>query len=355
MASDQWRGLPRVSGNGPGRVRADVEPHGSGQLERLGKFGAADRPDGDGAHVNHRREELDRLIAAASRFACNVLLVGETGSGKEVVAREIHLRSDRRAGPFVAADCTTLSATLIESLLFGHERGAFTGAVHASKGLARAADGGTLFLDEIGELPAEGQAKLLRLLQERVVMPVGATAPIRVDVRIIAATHRDLWSMVPVHRFREDLLYRLEVLRITLSPLRERLGELPRLTQELLERIAATHGMPPLSISPDAETCLAGHSWPGNVRELGNCLERAAILSPDGIIRPEHLPPQIAGAGVTTPRRFREELWQREEVALRDALNRAKGNKALAATLLGIHRKQLYRMLERHSPPTATA
>jgi DNA-binding NtrC family response regulator len=293
-----------------------------------------------------------------------VLLIGETGTGKEVVARQIHARSARCGRPFVAADCTTLTPNLFESILFGHERGAFTGAVAPAKGLVRAADGGTLFLDEIGELPAEGQAKLLRVLQERQVLPVGATTPIDVNVRVIAATHRDLWAMVHEHTFREDLLYRLEVLRIELRPLRERLHELPRLTETLLERISAAHDLGPLAVDGDATARMLLYHWPGNVRELANCLERAAILSPDGVIRVEDLPPHVqgaagqgaAGAIAARPKAFRDELWRHEEQVLADALARAKGNKALAAALLGIHRKQLYRLLARHpAAPTATA
>lgn len=365
MAPDSLRGAPRGPGGRSGAGRSQGEPQGSGSnddtIERdSGRIPIARQQARHVApHADAAGQELERLIAAASRFACNVLLIGETGTGKEVVARQIHARSARCARPFVAADCTTLTPNLFESILFGHEKGAFTGAIAPAKGLVRAADGGTLFLDEIGELPAEGQAKLLRVLQERQVLPVGATTPVDVNVRIIAATHRDLWTMVHEHAFREDLLYRLEVLRIELRPLRERLHELPRLTETLLERIAATHELGPLAVDGDATARMLVHHWPGNVRELANCLERAAILSPDGVIRIEHLPPNVqgaAGAVAARPKAFRDELWQHEEEALADALARAKGNKALAAALLGIHRKQLYRLLARHpAAPSATA
>ncbi|MBX3382562.1 MAG: sigma 54-interacting transcriptional regulator [Phycisphaeraceae bacterium] len=282
------------------------------------------------------------LLLLAAGFPSTVLLHGESGTGKELAARAIHELSPRSAAPFVTVDCTVLTETLFESILFGHERGSFSGAIASTTGLVRAADGGTLFLDEIGELPAPEQAKLLRLLQERTVLPVGGTRPIPVDVRVVAATHRDLPAMVLDGRFRADLYYRLDVVRITLPSLRDHASDIPLIAAAILRRLNTLLGVS-RALSPAAVDTLMLHAWPGNVRQLAACLERAAVTCRGDTIEPRdlglpHLEPVIS----TQP------LLKRSAAeAVRFALAEANGNRAAAARRLGIGRAQLYRMIDR--------
>jgi DNA-binding NtrC family response regulator len=229
------------------------------------------------------REVFTRLLKVAPTDA-TVLITGESGTGKELVARAIHEHSKRRGAALVNVNCAAVPDTLLESELFGHERGAFTGATNTHVGLVEAASGGTLFLDEIGELPANAQARLLRVLQDGEVRRVGATRTRRVDVRLIAATHRDLRTMVRAGSFREDLYHRLRVLDIVVPPLRMRGDDVARLAQHFLARRAGELGRRIMTLSQDAAAALRSHSWPGNVRELQNALERAAILCEDGVI-----------------------------------------------------------------------
>ncbi len=219
----------------------------------------------------------------------NVLILGESGTGKEVVARNIHYHSSRRGGPFVPINCGAIPAELLESELFGHEKGAFTGAITSRKGRFELAEGGTLFLDEIGDMPMSMQVKLLRVLQERCFERVGGNSTIKANVRVIAATHRDLESMIEDQRFREDLYYRLNVFPIEMPALKERKEDIPLLLQELMTRLEAEGGMP-ICFTPRSINSLMEHDWPGNVRELANLVERMVILYPNSLVDVNHLP-----------------------------------------------------------------
>jgi two-component system response regulator AtoC len=289
------------------------------------------------------RDLLGRIRAVAA-FDSTVLLHGESGTGKELVAKHIHAASPRAPGPFVPVDCTTLRDTLFESQLFGHVRGAFTGAESHSLGFVRSAEGGTLFLDEIAELAPALQAKLLRCLQERTVTPLGAATPVQVDVRIIAATHRDLRTMVRAGSFREDLYYRLNVVRLMIPPLRERGGDIPLLADHLLASLAEDCGLPRRTLSPQAAAAIEGHSWPGNVRELANTLERAVIVSRVEQIAPDDLPEEVLTRD-HAPSAPDLTLAAAERRAIEHALSITRGNKARASRLLAIDPRRLDRKL----------
>ncbi|MFY3743042.1 sigma-54-dependent transcriptional regulator [Anaeromyxobacter sp. Red801] len=289
-------------------------------------------------------------VAAAEQVAATdatVLLLGESGTGKSQLARLVHWRSKRAAGPLVEVHCAALPDTLLEGELFGHERGAFTGAAQRRPGHLAAADGGTLFLDEIGEIPPSTQVKLLRFLQDRSFVPLGATAPRTVDARVVAATNRDLAAAVAEGAFREDLYYRLDVFAIRVPPLRERREDvLP-----IAERHLAGHGVPPERLGPAARARLLERPWPGNVRELENALERALILAGDGEIRAEHVAPGAAPraggrAADVLVEGFGLDAFEREVIEA--ALERAGGNKTRAARLLGVTRRRLYSLLASH-------
>jgi formate hydrogenlyase transcriptional activator len=243
------------------------------------------RDDGEVAVDARMRAIFDRVVPLVARQDATVLLQGETGTGKEVVARRIHRLSPRARRPFLGVDCGAVPETLIESTLFGHERGAFTGAVKRHAGLFERAHGGTLLLDEVGELAPPTQVKLLRVLQEGEVLPVGGDRPLRVDVRVIAATHRDLEAMAEDGRFRRDLLYRLQVVPITLPPLRERRDDLAPLVAAILDKLARRMGRSAPRVAARTLTRLAAHRWPGNVRELQNVLERSLVLEPGPELR----------------------------------------------------------------------
>ncbi|MGX9417229.1 sigma-54 dependent transcriptional regulator [Vibrio sp. RC27] len=234
-------------------------------------------------------QEVRHLIEQVSPSEANVLILGESGTGKEVVARNIHYHSTRRGGPFVPINCGAIPGDLLESELFGHEKGAFTGALTARKGRFELADGGTLFLDEIGDMPMSMQVKLLRVLQERCFERVGGNTTIKVNVRVVAATHRHLETMIENESFREDLYYRLNVFPIEMPALKERKDDIPLLLQELLTRMQA-EGAQPIYFSPRAINSLMEHNWPGNVRELANLVERMIILYPNSLIDVNHLP-----------------------------------------------------------------
>jgi DNA-binding NtrC family response regulator len=231
-------------------------------------------------------EKVFTLIRKVAPTQTTVLIQGESGTGKELAARALHLMSPRASNPMISVNCAAIPESLIESELFGHEKGAFTGAVSARTGLIEAADGGSLFLDEIGELPAEAQARLLRVLQEGEIRKVGSTQSRQVDVRMIAATHRNLKAMTRTGGFREDLYYRLNVMQIRIPPLRERLPDILGLAQNFLHRQAEKMGKPSLNLTPEAMRALERHRWPGNVRELENAIERATILCDDDLITP---------------------------------------------------------------------
>jgi two-component system response regulator AtoC len=297
--------------------------------------------------------EVLELIERAAEFKSTVLLTGESGTGKEVLARAIHAQSPRRGEAFVAVNCAAIPEQLLESELFGHSRGAFTGADRARRGLFLEADGGTLFLDEIGELPPPLQAKLLRALQEEEVRPVGESKPRRVDVRVLAATARDLEREVQAGRFREDLFYRLDVLRVRVPPLRDRRQDIPLLVDHFLANFAISLGKPARELTEDALEKLVRYAWPGNVRELENVIERAVILSRGDRIGARDLPANVtapaheAPAGGAPEFSLREARRACETEAIGRALAATNGNRTHAARLLGIsHRALLYKLKE---------
>jgi DNA-binding NtrC family response regulator len=301
------------------------------------------------------RAALD-LLARVARTDSTVLLRGESGTGKDLFARALHVSSRRAAGPWVKVNCGAVPEALLESELFGHEKGAFTGAIRQKPGRFEDADGGTIFLDEIGELPLALQVKLLQVIEEKTFTRVGGNAPLTVDVRIVAATNRDLEAMVRERAFREDLFFRLNVFPIELPPLRQRPGDVPRLAAFFLER----HGVPAAHLGAAALEALERHAWPGNVRELENALERALILAGSDPIGVEHLsfargaaaaPAAVAGGApgwvpVIPPEGLSLEVLERELIV--QALERAAGNKSRAARLLGLTRRTLYSRMERH-------
>jgi DNA-binding NtrC family response regulator len=296
---------------------------------------------------------LDRIDTIAQSDA-PVLITGESGTGKELVARTLHERSVRRGKPFIAVNCAAFPETLLEAELFGHERGAFTGAVKRRDGRFKAADGGTLLLDEIAEVPLPAQAKLLRVLQEGTVEPLGTNESTHVDVRIISATHRNLRERIKENRFREDLYYRLNVLDIEIPPLRERRGDLPLLLQYFLARFTPA-GKPTPSISPRAWAVLSQYQFPGNVREFAHAIEHAVVLAGGGEIDVEHLPAGITGAAEGgsggAPGNLRSlgsALREFEKEYLLRALAQAGGKKMKAAEILGISRKNLWEKLRLH-------
>jgi DNA-binding NtrC family response regulator len=292
-------------------------------------------------------QAVGRLIDAVSQNRSTVLLTGESGTGKELVARTIHRRGPLAAAPFVAINCAGLSETLLDSQLFGHRRGAFTGAVSDHDGVFRAADGGTLLLDEVAEIPPTLQAKFLRAVQEREVTPLGSSRAVPVNVRLIAASNRDLEAEVRAGRFRADLFYRLNVVRIELPPLRERREDIPALVEHFVRRFSAEYQVAPKRIAPDALARLCEYDWPGNIRELENAIERAFAISRAEMITLADLPPGIAApaepaAGPVLP------LAEVERRAIAAALRQSGGNKNEAARLLGIDRQRLYRKIEKY-------
>jgi len=303
-----------------------------------------------------RSEAFQRMLALVARVApsrASVLLLGESGTGKELVARAIHEASPRAAKPLVAVDCSSLPETLFESELFGHERGAFTGAATSRGGLVEAASGGTLFLDEVGDIPLPMQVKLLRLLETGTYRRVGSTELRHTDIRVVSATHRDLDAMVADGRFREDLYYRLSTFPIVLPPLRERDGDVGLLATALLERVAVAR---PLRLSAAARQLLEGLPFPGNVRELRNLLERAMLLCDGDVLDAEHirqavatgrrpLPAQRSHASVPVADAHGD-LRSLESAALREAVARHTGSRAELARRLGISERSLYRKLK---------
>ena len=294
------------------------------------------------------REAIETAKKAAGSRS-TVLLLGESGTGKEVFARAIHEWSERSAEPFIAINCVGLAKDLLESELFGHEKGAFTGAHQLKKGKIELANGGTVFLDEVGDISAELQTKLLRFLQEREFERVGGTQPIRVDVRVIAATNRDLPSAVKEGRFREDLFYRLNVIPIVLPPLRDRREDIPVLAKYFLRRFAAETKKNVTDIVPDAEAGLVAYEWPGNVRELANVIERAVVLGEGPNITLEDLPPRIASSELGSPTdglSYRHAVDVARADVIRRALASTQGNRTAAARVLGLHKTHLLNLMK---------
>jgi two-component system response regulator AtoC len=315
-------------------------------------------------------QEVLRMVARLKDTRTPVLIYGESGTGKELVARAVHFRGAFAGRPFVAVDCGSLVPTLIESELFGYEKGAFTGALKSKQGLFQSADGGTVFLDEVGELPLELQAKLLRVLQEKEVRPVGSNQRVKVDVRVIAATNRDLEAAYKTGAFRKDLYFRLNVVTVHVPALRERRSDIPMLVHWFLERYAPGSGM---QVSSAALKSLMQYEWPGNVRELENCIERAVALGNGRMIDLSDLPPSIAAgsslsapiisvpadqSGTTGELAVAEplaaspsdtDLEDIERATIQRVFEQVKGDKALAGRMLGISRATLYRKLKRYN------
>ena len=298
-------------------------------------------------------QDVLRLISRLKDTRTPVLITGESGTGKELVARAIHFRGTFATRPFVAVDCGSLVPTLIESELFGYEKGAFTGALRAKQGLFQSASGGTIFLDEIGELPIEMQAKLLRVLQEKEVRPVGSNQKFKVDIRVIAATNRDLEAEYRNGTFRKDLYFRLNVVTVHLPCLRERRSDIPMLVHWFLDRYAP--GVP-IQVSHSAMKCLLQYDWPGNVRELENCIERAVALGDHHVLDVGDLPPTIASDSVasksvsaTTPPFTTNDLEDIERATIQRVFEQVNGDKVMAGKMLGISRATLYRKLKRYN------
>ena len=322
-----------------GRLRREVDDHRREKLQPL---------IGDSAGL---KRALQRLEKAGRSSTATVLIRGETGSGKGLLARYLHAHSARAEGPFVELNCSAIPEQLLESELYGHEKGAFTDAKRFKKGLFELSDGGTLFVDEIGEMTGGLQAKLLHVLETRTFRRVGGSADITVDVRVIAATHRDLARAVAEGRFREDLYFRLNVVPIEVPPLRERAGDIELLGQHFIDHFCRDLGRPPVRLHPEALRTMVAYAWPGNVRELKNVIERVVLLEAEDEIRPEHLPAELtrgpAGPAAVAPasRPFPpgvvRPLVEIERLAIEHALGVCEGNKTRAAQLLGISRQTL--------------
>ncbi len=289
---------------------------------------------------------LYNLIEQVSATNATVLILGESGVGKERVAHAIHYSSNRAEGPFVAVNCAALPESLIESELFGHEKGAFTGATMPRKGRFEAAERGTIFLDEIGDVPVTVQTKLLRVLQEKTFQRIGGNKTIKADVRIIAATNKDVQALMSEGKFREDLYYRLNVFPIVVPPLRDHTTDIMLLANHFVEKYSNEHEKKIVSISPKATDMLMRYNWPGNIRELENYIERAIILSTDGVIHSDHLPPNLRSADVTytietSAGRLRDIMADTERRIIIDELKRCNGNMARAARVLGVTERMI--------------
>ncbi|MEK7466538.1 MAG: sigma-54 dependent transcriptional regulator [Planctomycetota bacterium] len=293
-----------------------------------------------------RSKEILELAGKAAKSAATVLLLGESGTGKEVLAHEIHRRSPRAAGPFVAVNCVAIPETLLESELFGHEKGSFTGAVARRQGKVELAHHGTLFLDEIGDITAGFQAKLLRVLQERAFERVGGNETIHVDIRVVAATNRDLKTAVSEGKFREDLFYRLNVVSIPVPPLRDRRGDVRVLVQKFVAGAARESRRPAPKVPEEVMKILEAQPWPGNVRELKNVVERAVVLLEGDELTPGDLPAEMVTAGGSgTPGGFHDQVAEQRKQIVKDALERCSGNQTRAAELLGLQRTYLARLI----------
>lgn len=309
------------------RIRANLEKPQAWTQEIVGK--------------SKQIKNVLNLVRKIAGTETTVLLLGESGTGKEIIAREIHTRSRRARQKFITISCAALPETLLESELFGYKRGAFTGASADKDGLFKVADKGTFFLDEIGDMPASIQMKLLRFLEEKEIVPLGSTAPVKVDVRLIAATNKDLMNEVKMNRFREDLYYRLNVIPIVLPPLRQRREDIALLANHFLQSVCKRENLGERRLLKSTAELLNNYNWPGNVRELRHIIERAAILSESFYIKPEHLGlPQEKG----------ERLRDLEEAEIERVLKECNGNVSKAAKILGVGRATLYRKLrpQRH-------
>ncbi len=289
---------------------------------------------------------IQAIISRVARSDAGVLIEGESGTGKELIARAIHRQSPRRERAFATENCAALTESLIESELFGHVKGAFTGATRDRLGIFQLADGGTLFLDEIGEMSPSMQGKFLRVLQEGEVRPVGGRHVLRVDVRIVAATNRNLAELMQSGRFRQDLYYRLNVVRISIPALRERRDDIPNLVRHFMRKISQEQSLPEPRISPDVMTLLMSYCWPGNVRELENAIERAILMQRDSAIHIDGLPTEILDYCLSERRsEYGQLLKNEEQIMIEAALRKFSGDKSKTARSIGWNRPKLYRRL----------
>jgi two-component system response regulator AtoC len=296
-------------------------------------------------------EAVFRIMEKVARTDSSVLITGESGTGKELVARAIHFTSERANGRFLPINCGALPETLLESELFGYKRGAFTGAMNEKIGLLKAADKGTVFLDEIGDMPLALQVKLLRVLQEREVYPLGSNDPVSFDVRVVCATNKDLEAEAKAGRFREELLYRINVITIKLPPLRERKDDIPLLASHFLKKFERSLGRGGMRFSKGAMKLLLGYAWPGNVRELENTIERAAILAETDVVHSHDLPDKLRSNALPTGVEMDNgnvTLEDLEREHIKRVLGKVEGNKDRAAQMLGIHVSTLYRKMQRY-------
>ena len=315
--------------------------------------GAVTPADRDVVLLDPAMVRLHELAERVARGRIPVLIVGETGSGKEVLAELVHRRSPRAAGPLVRINCAALAETLVESEVFGHEKGAFTGADRARRGLLEAADGGTVMFDEVGEMPRPIQAKLLRVLEEGAILPVGSTTPRKIDIRVIAATNRDLEHEVATGQFRSDLYFRLAGVVLEVPPLRERPSEVEALARAFFARAATASGRDGLRLGDAAIAALRRHPWPGNVRELRSAMERAALVAPGDVVGPEHIDLRMVGIGQpqSSPAIAAPPAPIDERQRILDALTECAGNQSRAAEMLGMPRRTLVKRLAEYGIP----
>ncbi len=345
--------------------RAAAQGHLEEHAERLERQLTYQGVLGEMVGASPKMQEAFALIHQVAPSRAAVLITGESGTGKELAARAIHMLSPRKAGPFVAINCAALPDSLMESELFGHEKGAFTGAVERRAGCFELAQNGTVLLDEIGDMPVATQAKLLRVLEDGRVRRLGGKSEIQLDVRVIASTNTPLDSAIREGRFREDLYYRLNVFPIPLPPLRQRKDDLPILAQALLEELNRKHGTKVTELSGEVLARFSTHDWPGNVRELRNVLERAVILAGEGTIQIAHLPPGFSGVpapsgGISTGPgelhiRVGQTIGQAERALIELTLEHTKNNKTRAAEILGISQKTLFNKLKEYGTQGAGA
>ncbi len=315
------------------------------QIEALRKQVEASYTHSDIISRNPRVKELLDLLPVVAESDSTILIRGETGTGKELLARAVHNLSLRQKGPFVAINCACFPETLVESELFGYERGAFTGADRAKVGRFGRAEDGTLFLDEVGNLPLPVQAKLLRVVQDGIYEPLGGTKPVRTNARIVTATNQDLAAMVQEGTFRQDLYYRINVIEIVLPPLRERPEDVLPLVRHFLQRLTSLQGKPVEGFTPEALRILMAHRYPGNIRELENIVEHGFVLATGPLIGVEHLPVWLVGTQQASG--YPESLEDCERRVIRLALERSGGNREAAAREMGIHKSTLYRRMRR--------
>lgn len=322
--------------------------------ERVGSLRGtvnASQSHGSGAPLVGNSETFSALVETVRSIAqrqCCVVITGQTGTGKEMMAHKIHEYSPRVSKPFIPVDCTTLTGPLFESQLFGHVKGAFTGAINDTLGFFRAADGGTIFLDEISEIPLELQAKLLRVLQQGTVTPLGSTRTFPIDLRVICATNRNLKEMVDKNEFRADLYYRINVVNIEIPPLCQRGDDIMHLANHFLRNLSAFYQEPLKRLSEKAQQLLLKYPWPGNVREMANAMERAYVMTEGDVIETSVLPPEILlSAYVVRPDRPLPTLDEAQQKLIVEAMRLAKGQKTAAAKILGIDRRRLNRLVEK--------